>query len=284
MKVLITGSSGFLGRYTTKQFQKAGHTVFCMVRNHTGAKNEIVCDLSTATRNQLSKLIPKVDIVVHLASEVDFSETLSSRLFRVNTIATSHISHITELMQAKLIFASGMFVHGRQKEQINSQTPEAPDLPYSMSKWIAEQLILSTILNVAILRIGGIFGCNGPTHLGINKAISQALISQIPPQVFGNGNAKRNYIYVKDLARWIQFIAEKDLKGIYYLAGQEVLSIRDMANLIGQTLLGGKEPTQIEGQDPSDQIVKISSLRPELLSFERALEDIKAEYLQTIEG
>jgi nucleoside-diphosphate-sugar epimerase len=147
-----------------------------------------------------------------------------------------------------------------------------------MSKWIAEELIKDTHKNVAILRIAGIFGLNGPRHLFLNNSICNAVMKHIPPKLIGEGIAKRNYIYVKDVAKWIYYIAENDLKGTFYLASKDVLNIKEMAESICEVFLDSKMPERVNGSESHDQVCGVSEPHPDLFSFTEALRDIKMEY------
>ncbi len=278
MRVLVTGSSGFLGKFTVNEFQKEGYDVVPMVRKSSGLCNEVICDLSTASSKELYNIVKHAKIVVHLASKVDFSDSLYLRLFETNTLASLRLAKAVEQAGGKLIFASTMTIQGRYAEYVNGDSLDDPDTPYSMSKWVAERVIEESCSNAVILRISGIFGFDGPSHLSLNQTITHALKYKETPTRYGEGRAKRNYIYVKDVAKWIRFVAEKQLYGTYYVAGNEILSIREMLNFICRKFLNGIKPLEAEGKEASSQICEVSEPHPSLFSFEEALEDIKLDY------
>jgi len=278
MDVLITGASGFLGRYVCRKFIEMGHKVVPLGIVESGMPNEIICNLETVDRTHLASKIKGIDLVVHLAAKVDFSNLLSTSLFKVNTIGTYKLAKVAQDIDAKFIFASAILIHGITKTNINKNTKDNPDTPYMMSKWIAEELIKDTHQNVATLRIAGIFGLNGPRHLFLNNSIRNAVMKHVPPKLIGKGIAKRNYIYVKDVANWIYYIAENDLKGTFYLAGKDVLNIKKMAESICEVFLGSKIPERVDGTESHDQVCEISEPHPYLFSFIEALRDIKIEY------
>jgi len=280
MNIIISGGSGFLGKETIRAFEDKGHQVSSLVRRLSGLPNEILCDLATASSSFLQECLHPVDAMIHLASVVDFSESLSLDLFKVNTLATNRLARICEKNATKLVFASGIIIHGKAAEKVSKESVENPDLPYSLSKWLGEELILEALENVAILRIGGIFGLNGPAHLGLNQAIRNALENNEVPTLVGEGTARRNYIYVKDLAKWIVRIIENDSSGVFYNAGKEILSMREMLDLISKVFLNSVSCQRKEGKEAKDQICTPSNDIPDMMSFREALEDIKHDYDQ----
>ena len=124
----------------------------------------------------------------------------------------------------------------------------------------------------SILRLGGIFCKDGPTHLGINKAISKA-IEGIVPKVWGSGNAKRNYIYVKDAAQAIVKCLEERILGVHYLGGEEK-TIKDMVIDICEVFIPGRKPEYFDGEEALDQIIENSNYF-NVTSFRSALEGMQ---------
>ena len=67
-------------------------------------------------------------------------------------------------------------------EKITQDSSVNADTPYGKSKWLAEELIRMSGVNHCILRIGGVFGLNGPMHLGLNRTILN-VIEKISPKI-----------------------------------------------------------------------------------------------------
>jgi len=129
-------------------------------------------------------------------------------------------------------------------------------------------------IKYAILRISGVFGKNGPAHLGINRAIDDALCKIIPIQ-YGGGEIKRNYIYVKELCSIIKFCIENNILGTHLVAGSSINTISEMLQIICNVFLPGKKPQCHEGRNGYDQIVEVSSIFNRSCSFEDSIKDIK---------
>ncbi len=116
----------------------------------------------------------------------------------------------------------------------------------------------------AILRIAGIYGLNGSEHLGLNKSIREAVCNHIVPTLKGSGNARRNYICVLDVVRWIFTLLQKcetkdrPAGDIYYLADPEIYSIRGYLEAIVNVFMPSEKIKMIEGADGRDAIVNCS--------------------------
>jgi UDP-glucose 4-epimerase len=280
VKIILTGSSGFLGTWTYNRLSESGHDIIPMDKKSSGLEKEIIIDLSSLETQEILRIVKDAQAIIHIASVVDFSESFNKEIFEVNTLLSFRLARIAKLINSHFVFISGSFVHGRHSNKINKGVEDNPDLPYSLSKWLAEKLIEETYDKVTILRVCGIFGLNGPTHLGINKSISLALKEKVPPIVYGNGLGRRNYIYVKDVSKNINFIINNKIYGRFYVAGKEILSIKEMAEQICEVLLPNNLPLFVQGKETYDQIVEPSIELPTSITFREALYDIKKNHDQ----
>lgn len=280
MKVLITGSSGFLGRATSELLKNScDYEVICLGRNNLTKENYVYSDLEKENLLSLKNKIPKeLDAIIHLAAYVDFSKNFSSRLFKINTVATNLLVDVASERNIYFIFASTATIAGTKNRHINSNSKSHPDTNYALSKWLAEEYLTAKMKHPLILRFGGIFGFNGPSHLTLNTSIMRALVKKEVPIVNGSGKAKRNYIYVKDAAKAIKYGLENDIEGIHLIVGSEVLSIEEMAKKICDLYIPCSSPVYTPSSETNNQIIEASPYFLQTLSFKEALKDIECDY------
>jgi len=176
---------------------------------------------------------------------------------------------------ARLIFASTAVVHGVKTSRIDADAPMQLDTAYARSKSLGEQLIAASGVDHCILRIAGIFGLQGPVHLGINRAIDGACGATAPRQV-GTGKSLRNYVYVHDVAAAIGYVLENTVRGTHLLAGDDTLSISEMLAAICAKLAPQLNPVVVDGDDAADQLIAPSPLLPRTRTFAEALDHITA--------
>ena len=274
-RVLITGASGFVGSCLVRMLGDTGWQVMPIVRQNSGFNNEVVLDFCDVDfRDKLAQM-PKADAVVHLGAKIEWDGNIREKLFKPNVLATAELADWSKSIGAYFLFSSTAIVFGSRNRHITSSNKLELDTDYGYSKWLAEELIRMSGVKCGILRIGGIFGKNGPSHLGINVAIENALNGVVPVQR-GDGAVKRNYIYVEDLCNVIKFCIEQEFEGTHLVAGSSVNLVSEMLEIICETFLPGRSPQRVPSERVvSDQIVEHSAYLPRGRSFEEALKDIK---------
>lgn len=275
----MTGASGFVGRHLLPLLENAGHDVFHLARKMRGQQREMNWDF----KGSLPDNLPVCDVVVHLAAYVDFSQTMKVDQYEINTTSTARLAKYCQETGASFILASMIGVHGNTMN-INPASTISPATHYGMSKYLAEQIVRCFLSDAVVIRIAGIYGINGPGHLGLNTAITNAVYNNCPPVLRGPGQSRRNYICVKDVAKWIfrlverrnagESLADCDTMEAMYLAGPECMTIEEYLQAIVDVLLPGQEILREEGSDWSDCIVSgTPSLFP-LTSFHEYLTEL----------
>ena len=273
--VLVTGATGFIGRSLTRALASRGWNVTTLSRGNCpeNINNHCRIDLDDCFALQdLNKTGP-YGAIVHLAARIGLEESNDRDMMIPNVVSTGILANYAREWNADYIFASTALVHGSKSKYISKNTPIMPDIPYAKTKWIAEEIIRSLLPTHTILRMGGVFGYEGPSHLGINRAIRSAMGGG-NLQISGSGKALRNYIYVEDVARIICDILGKRITGTYLLGGSQILSIQEMLEIIANRFLPGYVPEKVGSEETSDQIVECSYGHAETRSFIDAVDDI----------
>jgi nucleoside-diphosphate-sugar epimerase len=211
-KVLLTGSTGFMGEYMLRNLSTSTE-VITLSRNSA----IIIADLS----KEIAEL-PSTDLVIHCAGKAHFipkSEVEIQEFFKVNVDGTQNL--LSGLKQGVVIpksfvFISTVAVYGLdQGESINESSPLLAKDPYGLSKIQAEKLVLEWCKknNVicTILRLPLLVGENPPGNLG-------AMIKGIQKGYYFNiagGNAKKSMVLAEDVAKIL--LKASEIGGIYNL-------------------------------------------------------------------
>jgi nucleoside-diphosphate-sugar epimerase len=274
--VLVTGSTGFVGQATASALERAGWDVVRTSRLKPSDDQSNIIHLDLADPSTVIALAKgqRYDAIVHIAAHVGWSDSDEFTMYVTNVLSTGYLAYLTNAWNAHIVYASSAIVHGVATEVIDSETPIFLDNSYAKSKWLSEELLKASNAKSCILRISGVFGWKGPTHLGLNRSIEMA-IKDIPPKQVGMGSALRNYIYVKDVASAIAYALEHDLEGTHLLAGHEELSICEMLKKVCEVLSPSISPIMQNGTEAKNQLIKPSLDLPKTRSFVQSLIDIR---------
>lgn len=277
MRVYITGYNGFLGQAVCKSLTKKGADVRCLGR----AVANPTCEHSMMDLEDLSSVesisdLPPPDVFIHLAARIGWPDVDLNDLYRPNVLATGLLANATALWGARMIFASAAIVHGVRQTHIDHSTPLAPDTSYGQSKALGEALIGASGTDHCLLRLGGVFGLNGPRHLGLNRALDGALQGE-RPTINAAGPALRNYIHVNDAAAAVVAAANGKMSGAHLIAGSPPRSLDDMLQAVCDRYLPGQSPERQEGGIPLDQVIVPSTDFPTSRTFEDVLASLNSE-------
>ena len=275
-KVLVTGATGFIGVNLLEHLGGQDMEVYRGVRqlNANSDEFDVLCDLTDLSSISAISENYNFDVIVHLASAIGWSGQSYEDMFVSNVLATGALGHIACQMGSGFIFASAALVHGKSSDSINDLSQINLDTEYARTKYEAELLLKSILPEACILRIGGVFGHHGPSHLGINRSIAEA-ISGVTPVLFGNGENLRNYIYVDDLSQTISDVIRTEISGTYLIAGKEVQSVKSMLQEICDGLLNGRDfVRENDSAHFQDQVITPSAELLNGRSFRSALASI----------
>ena len=272
MRILITGSKGFLGRSVVKLINKKDNLYFITRKKNKNKKN-FYCDLENLKRVKYIVNFLKPDVIINLAAEVNFI-TRTKKMHKINSLVPKIFAQYCKKYNKHLIQASGTLVNGIHS-LYNHKTKLKPINAYGKTKLIGEKYIQKTKCDYTIIRFGGIYGRNGPSHLAINNFINQA-INKKKIIFSGNSKSKRNYIFVEDAARSIINSMIRKKFGIFYLGG-ETQSFKTMIKKIN-LVLGSKQKILFKKNNEliSNQIIKSDKIL-KIKSFSESLKIIKCE-------
>ncbi|WP_202078509.1 SDR family oxidoreductase [Caldalkalibacillus salinus] len=166
-KILLTGGTGFLGRFFVRLLIKAGYMPVLLVResgslsaldrvndlyNQEEVKQMIVLegDLTDIEPdnipNQWHQLGP-IEAMYHIAGLVKFDTELKDTLHRVNVIGTKHAVELAKKLKIERFFyVSTAYTAGvqRQAEEVLHPLDNGFNNPYEESKCLAEHTVISS--------------------------------------------------------------------------------------------------------------------------------------------
>lgn len=225
MRVLVTGGAGFIGFHTVTQLLKQGHEVIVLDDLSTGK----ITNVQDAAHDELTFIqgdilddealinaLDGVESVVHLAAKVSVRESIDNPSFtsRTNVHGFINVLDKARLLGVKrVVYASSAAVFGDTPGGFTASSDDEtlllePISPYGLDK-LTNEHYASLFNKLYGLQTIGLryFNVYGPrqdpkSHYAgvIGKFISLALNDQ-PLTIFGDGEQRRNFVYVDDVAK-----------------------------------------------------------------------------------
>jgi len=252
MTVLITGGTGFVGSWVTREALSRGEDVIIYdLYLRTDAISDIL-DRVRVMRGDLLDLgnligiikTGEVDRVIHTASYLGFeSQQRPNLAVRVTCEGTANVLEAARLMGVKrVVMTSSQAVYGVTPpgEIVHEDHPTNPITVYGATKRLAEWLGLNYTVNYGldfiVIRFPSIYG---PTKVGRGWQVPMTDIVENPvmgkPVVISTGgDVKQEWVYVKDMAKTVvnACYAAKLQHQVFNLGSGQIYSLLDMAELV----------------------------------------------------
>ncbi|PKN08843.1 MAG: NAD-dependent epimerase [Deltaproteobacteria bacterium HGW-Deltaproteobacteria-8] len=254
-KAVVVGGSGFMGSHLADELTARGYDTVIVDRVPSPwlqpGQEMVVAD--TDDLEALKAAFAGARFVYHLAGIADIEATANRPLEVVRANIMGSANAIEASLAAgveRFIFASTVYVYSQQGSF------------YRVSKQATELLLENYHkefgLAYTILRYGSIYGPRSQSWNGMRRYVSQAVKTGVLLYP-GTGEERREYVHVKDAARLsVDILAPEYANACYILTGTQVLSSRDLTNLIRE-ILGGRVDVQF---DPANRAPEHYSLTP----------------------
>jgi UDP-glucuronate 4-epimerase len=226
MKVLVTGLAGFLGSHVGEKLVARGDEVVgldnfdAFYERSVKERNLTTLRASSKVRfvegdirdpRDLAKVLPGVDVIVHLAAKAGVRPSLADPAAYVST----NIAGTTSVLEAaraanvkNIVFAGSSSVYGDSapvpfREDFPATEPISP---YAATKRAGE-LLCSTFVHLYGMRIMSLrfFTAYGPRQrpdLAIHAFTRRMAAGETIP-MFGDGSAERDHTYVDDIVQGV---------------------------------------------------------------------------------
>ena len=233
MKSLVTGGAGFIGSNLIDTLLGIGHTVVCVDNESSDAHDKPYWNNDSINirgdirdYNLMSSAMKGVDFVFHLAAEARIQPSIENPInaVSINDLGTATVLQCARENQVKkVMFSSTSAAYGRNDSpNVETQYPD-PLNPYSVTKLNGENLCKMYTqlfgLRTVIFRYFNVYGPRQPVRgqyapvLGIFKKQKDAGEELT---IVGDGNQRRDFVHVEDVARANVMAALGDPSGEVY--------------------------------------------------------------------
>jgi UDP-glucose 4-epimerase len=235
MKLLITGSVGFIGSYAVKAALARGWEVDSLDIRARPPRN---ADVRLLTRMEC-------DVVLHLAaysSNAGFADNMADN-YACNVMGTWNVLRLAAQSGARVVYASSSAVYRpdiRDNWEHDTIDPRDVHSHYAKSKLMNEMMAASyqtAGVNCLGLRIFNAYGAGDelkapgkqapPTWMRIAKERGEPIV------IYGDGTQAKDFIHVSDVVECIMRLIESDATGIVNVGTGVATGFNGLAALIG---------------------------------------------------
>ena len=233
-KILITGTSGFIGFSLALNLLKKGHKIlgYDSINDYYDVslklsrnkilkkfKNFIFIKGELEDQKKLNKnaLSFKPEIIIHLAAQagVRYSLDAPRKYLSSNIIGTFNIIEIAHKIKVKhLLIASSSSVYGANKQSVFKETDKTDNQLsiYAATKKSTESIAHSYSslwkIPITMLRFFTVYGPWGRPDMAYFK-FTKAIIGNKKIDVYNGGEMYRDFTYIDDVTKSIELLISK---------------------------------------------------------------------------
>jgi nucleoside-diphosphate-sugar epimerase len=238
MRAFITGASGFIGSRLVEHLLGRGWSVRALVHDTPLSP---ACGVETV-RGDIRDPGPwrdamkGTDVLFHLAAALGFARITEAGFMDVNARGTEALFRAAaDAGVRKAVYVSSAGVIGAvcPGDVASEDYPPNPMTPYDRTKLEAERIALRLAgdpMAIIVARPGWAYGPGDRRTFKVIKAIHDRRFALV-----AGGTGRQTPVFIDDLVRGLELASEKGKSGeIFHLAGNEILTVREMAAEIAE--------------------------------------------------
>jgi UDP-glucose 4-epimerase len=253
MKLLISGGTGFVGRCLIERLYRE-YELVCLIADPAKAKFHpnvewVIQDLDSPFKE--SNLPNDVNVIIHLAQSRHYRNFPDRAwdIFNVNIQSTmALLEYGRKIGIDKFIYASSGGIYGYSYEKFIETDTTNPINFYLTTKYCSELLIgnYNSYFNTVVFRFFFVYG-QGQQGMLIPRLANNIRMGD-PIILYGKQGVKINPIHIDEAIQVFRPAFEQSITGIFNVAGDEIISIKELSELIGEAV--GRDPKFIYETDP----------------------------------
>jgi UDP-glucose 4-epimerase len=254
MRTLVTGGAGFIGSNLVDALVERGDEVTVVDDVSTGRRENldaargrgvelVELDIrdAEAVVEQVERASPEV--VFHMAAQIDVRRSVADPAYdsRVNVEGTINVLRAAQATGVRRVVntSTGGAIYGEGRViPAPEDHPVAPEAPYGLSKFCAENYcaLFTRLhrLSTVSLRYGNVYGPRQDPlgEAGVIAIFCGKLLEGGRPQIFGDGNQTRDYVYVEDVVDANLRAAESEATGAFNVGRGVQTSVLDIVSVL----------------------------------------------------
>ncbi len=220
MNILVTGGAGFIASHIVDRYIDLGHKVSIIDNLSSGKKRNInpraafyQLDISSPEIEEVFKK-EKPHVVNHHAAQIDVRKALEDPVFDAGINIMGSLRLLEQSVKYKVnkfIFASSggaIYGEGDKRElPFKEDSLFRPESPYGISKLTVEKYLYAyrhtNNISYTVLRYGNVYGPrqDHTGEAGVVAIFISTMLASNPPNIYGNGEQLRDYVFVEDVVQ-----------------------------------------------------------------------------------
>jgi len=213
---IVTGGAGFIGSHIVEKLKRLDHMVVVVDNEYSDndnfhwRKDTLNVNIDITDYKGLKKAFTGADYIFHCAAEARIGPAIKNPVnaLNINTMGTCNVLQCAREVGAKKVLYSSTSSGYGLNEAPNIETqPDDCLNPYSVSKIAGEKLCKMYTdlygLRTIIFRYFNVFGERAPRkgqYAPVTGIFLRQKAAGEPLTIVGDGEQRRDYIYVKDVA------------------------------------------------------------------------------------
>jgi UDP-glucose 4-epimerase len=266
-RALVTGGAGFIGGAAAAALLARGHSVVVLddlsagTRDHVPAGAEFV-QADVSDPEVAARLPSPFDLVVHCAAQISVHRSMLEPDFdrRVNLEGTANLLRIVGPTRPRFVFLStGGAIYGERTEPASEDAPPRPASYYGIHKLAAEGYVTLSGLSHAVLRPANVFGPGqrAGSEGGVVSIFLDALLRGEPIRINGDGEQRRDFVFIDDVVQAILALGESDVCGVFNAGSGHTTSVLELVRCL-ESVVG--VPAQVQFDPPRPGDLRFSSV------------------------
>lgn len=241
-RVLVTGATGFTGRYVVQAFVDQGCTVIPF-RAADGSPVNLL-DRKTVQETVASM---RPEIVIHLAAISFVAHGDAEEIYRVNIVGTRNLLDALAQQQRPMhvLLASSANVYGNTEGVLNETVPAAPVNDYAVSKYAMELMArqFTGVLPISVVRPFNYTGVGQSDRFLVPKIIAHFKRREKRLEL-GNLDVSRDFNDVRNVAAcYVRLAALRGRGEVFNVCSGVEYTLMDVVRMVHE--ISGYLPTVV---------------------------------------